>query len=421
MRKINLGLIGLGTIGEGVYKLLKSQKNRIKKIYDIDIDLVKSCDISQSLRKKLKIEKKFFTKNYMDLINDPNIDSIVELIGGTTIANDIAINTLRNKKNFITANKALIAKNGFELLSLAKKNNVQLLYEASVGGGIPILNSIQDSLLINQVKSFIGIMNGTCNYILTLMANGIEFDNALKKAQELGFAEADPTLDINGMDTAHKVSVLSKDCFDFDSKVENFHVTGIENISKIDIEAASQLGYKIKLIGLGRIVKNKIDLRVHLSLLKKDNPLCNVDREFNAILIDSKNLGPVMKYGYGAGMLPTATAIVSDIIRINSNINRSFKNKKYKMFNINNLESKFYLRLNLKNNPGNLAKITKLFAKYSINIEKILQNPDNVNLKHVPVIITTKKSNYKTTNKLINQLDKLNIALKNPLLIPIED
>ena len=181
------------------------------------------------------------------------------------------------------------------------------------------------------------------------------------------------------------------------------------------------MGYKIKFIGLGRIVKNKIDLRVHLSLLKKDNPLCNVDREFNAILIDSKNLGPVMKYGYGAGMLPTATAIVSDIIRINSNINRSFKNKKYKMFNINNLESKFYLRLNLKNNPGNLAKITKLFAKYSINIEKILQNPDNVNLKHVPVIITTKKSNYKTTNKLINQLDKLNIALKNPLLIPIED
>ncbi len=421
MRKINLGIIGLGTIGEGVYKILKNQRSRIKQYYDIDINLIKTCDISPLLAKKLKIKKSKFTKNYMDLINDPNIDSIVELIGGTTIANDIAINTLRNKKNFITANKALIAKNGFELLSLAKKNNVQLLYEASVGGGIPILNSIQDSLLINQVKSFIGIMNGTCNYILTLMANGIEFDNALKKAQELGFAEADPTLDINGMDTAHKVSVLSKDCFDFDSKVENFHVTGIENISKIDIEAASQLGYKIKLIGLGRIVKNKIDLRVHLSLLKKDNPLCNVDREFNAILIDSKNLGPVMKYGYGAGMLPTATAIVSDIIRINSNINRSFKNKKYKMFNINNLESKFYLRLNLKNNPGNLAKITKLFAKYSINIEKILQNPDNVNLKHVPVIITTKKSNYKTTNKLINQLDKLNIALKNPLLIPIED
>ncbi len=421
MRKINLGIIGLGTIGEGVYKILKNQRSRIKEYYDIDINLIKTCDISPLLAKKLKIKKSKFTKNYMDLINDPNIDSIVELIGGTTIANDIAINTLRNKKNFITANKALIAKNGFELLSLAKKNNVQLLYEASVGGGIPILNSIQDSLLINQVKSFIGIMNGTCNYILTLMANGIEFDNALKKAQELGFAEADPTLDINGMDTAHKVSVLSKDCFDFDSKVENFHVTGIENISKIDIEAASQLGYKIKLIGLGRIVKNKIDLRVHLSLLKKDNPLCNVDREFNAILIDSKNLGPVMKYGYGAGMLPTATAIVSDIIRINSNINRSFKNKKYKMFNINNLESKFYLRLNLKNNPGNLAKITKLFAKYSINIEKILQNPDNVNLKYVPVIITTKKSNYKTTNKLINQLDKLNIALKNPLLIPIED
>lgn len=421
MRKINLGIIGLGTIGEGVYKILKNQRSRIKEYYDIDINLIKTCDISPLLAKKLKIKKSKFTKNYMDLINDPNIDSIVELIGGTTIANDIAINTLRNKKNFITANKALIAKNGFELLSLAKKNNVQLLYEASVGGGIPILNSIQDSLLINQVKSFIGIMNGTCNYILTLMANGIEFDNALKKAQELGFAEADPTLDINGMDTAHKVSVLSKDCFDFDSKVENFHVTGIENISKIDIEAASQLGYKIKLIGLGRIVKNKIDLRVHLSLLKKDNPLCNVDREFNAILIDSKNLGPVMKYGYGAGMLPTATAVVSDIIRINSNINRSFKNKKYKMFNINNLESKFYLRLNLKNNPGNLAKITKLFAKYSINIEKILQNPDNVNLKHVPVIITTKKSNYKTTNKLINQLDKLNIALKNPLLIPIED
>ena len=316
MRKINLGLIGLGTIGEGVYKLLKSQRNRIKKIYNIDIYLVKSCDISQSLGKKLKIQKKFFTNNYSDLINDANIDTIVELIGGTTIANKIAIDCLNSGKNFITANKALIAKNGTYLHMLAEKKDVHLLYEASVGGGIPILNSIENSININNIKSFYGIMNGTCNYILSLMSNGIDFDEALKNAQNLGFAESDPTLDINGTDTAHKVAILSRNCFGFDAKIEKFHISGIEDISKIDIETANQLGYKIKLIGVGKIKGDKVDLRVHLALLRNSNPLTNVNEEFNAILIDSKNLGPVMKYGYGAGTVSYTHLTLPTILRV---------------------------------------------------------------------------------------------------------
>ena len=422
MRKINLGLIGLGTIGEGVYKLLKSQKNRIRKIYNIDINLVKSCDISQSLGKKLKIQKKFFTNNYSDLINDSNIDTIVELIGGTTIANKIAIDCLNSGKNFITANKALIAKNGTYLHMLAEKKDVHLLYEASVGGGIPILNSIENSININNIKSFYGIMNGTCNYILSLMSDGVDFDEALKNAQNLGFAESDPTLDINGTDTAHKVAILSRNCFGFDAKIEKFHISGIEDISKIDIETANQLGYKIKLIGVGKIKGDKVDLRVHLALLRNSNPLTNVNEEFNAILIDSKNLGPVMKYGYGAGMMPTASAIISDIIKTSSYYKFSRQSfKKYSSFNIDNLKSKFYLRLNVKNKPGNLAKITTLFAKYSINIEKILQDTKNKKIKNVPVIITTKNTSYKIINKVINQLDKLSIISKNPLLIPFED
>ena len=246
MKKINVGIIGLGTIGTGVFKILKQRKSQIKKLYHIDINVKKTCDISEKRKKLLKIPGKNFTKDYKDIIRDKDIDVVIELIGGTGLANTISTEALKNGKHLVTANKALLAYKGNNLKKISSKNNLNIGYEASVGGGIPIIRTIKESILINRITSFCGILNGTCNYVLTLMSNGIEFSKAIKMAQKEGFAEADPTLDINGKDTAHKVSVLSQTCFNINLNIDNIYTQGIEKISSYDIEVAKNLGYEIK-------------------------------------------------------------------------------------------------------------------------------------------------------------------------------
>ena len=423
MRKINIGIIGLGTIGEGLFRIINSQKSSIRKKFNIEINIIKVCDLDYKLAKKLKIEKKLFTNNYNQIVEDPKIDCVVELIGGTTIAKTIADKTLKFNKHFVTANKALIAMHGNTLSRVATKKNLHLMYEASVGGGIPLLNSIKESIIINEIKSFHGILNGTCNYILSLMAEGKEFYSALSEAQKLGFAEADPTLDINGYDTAHKVCVMAQECFGYSPNIKKIHIEGIEKINKIDLDVAKELNCKIKLIGKGKIKGKDLSLSVNPMLLKKDNPLFNVENEFNAVLIDSKNLGPIMKYGYGAGMLPTASAVITDLIRLNTDISSKAMqiSKKYNLLNINDSKSRFYIRFFVVNKSGYLAKITSKFAKYKINIEKIIQNPHIANLKKVPVVITTKKSKFSELDKLLSEVHKSGLTSKESIMIPFEE
>ena len=423
MRKINIGIIGLGTIGEGLFRIINSQKSSIRKKFNVEINIIKVCDLDYKLAKKLKIEKKLFTNNYNQIVEDPKIDCVVELIGGTTIAKTIADKTLKFNKHFVTANKALIAMHGNTLSRVATKKNLHLMYEASVGGGIPLLNSIKESIIINEIKSFHGILNGTCNYILSLMAEGKEFNSALSEAQKLGFAEADPTLDINGYDTAHKVCVMAQECFGYSPNIKKIHIEGIEKINKIDLDIAKELNCKIKLIGKGKIKGKDLSLSVNPMLLKKDNPLFNVENEFNAVLIDSKNLGPIMKYGYGAGMLPTASAVITDLIRLNTDISSKAMqiSKKYNLLNINDSKSRFYIRFFVVNKSGYLAKITSKFAKYKINIEKIIQNPHIANLKKVPVVITTKKSKFSELDKLLSEVHKSGLTSKESIMIPFEE
>ena len=423
MRKINIGIIGLGTIGEGLFRIINSQKSSIRKKFNVEINIIKVCDLDYKLAKKLKIEKELFTNDYNQIVEDPKIDCVVELIGGTTIAKTIADKTLKFNKHFITANKALIAIHGNALSRVATKKNLHLMYEASVGGGIPLLNSIKESIVINEIKSFHGILNGTCNYILSLMAEGKEFNSALSEAQKLGFAEADPTLDINGYDTAHKVCVMAQECFGYSPNIRKIHIEGIEKINKIDLDVAKELNCKIKLIGKGKIKGKNLSLSVNPMLLKKDNPLFNVENEFNAVLIDSKNLGPIMKYGYGAGMLPTASAVITDLIRLKRDISSTAipSSKKYNLLNINDSQSKFYIRFFVINKSGYLAKITSKFAKYKINIEKIIQNPHIANLKKVPVVITTKKSKFSELNKLLREVHKSGLTSKESVMIPFEE
>ena len=423
MKKVNIGIIGLGTIGSGVYKILKERKAEIKKLYNVDINILKCCDISESTKRKLKIANSKFTKDFKKITRDKDIHTVIELIGGTSIAYKVLKDAILNGKNLITANKALLAERGKDINSLLNKSGKRIAYEASVGGGIPVIGVIEDSILINKIFSFQGIMNGTCNYILSSMSKKIEFKDALNAARRAGFAEANSTLDINGKDTAHKVVVLSKKCFGIDLKSKDIFTQGIDNITSNDLDCARNLGYKIKLLGIGRIFKNKIDARVHPALIRQDNPLANVDNEYNAILINSKNLGPFMSYGYGAGMLPTASAVISDIIRISRDGYKSdvHEGKKLAIFKIDDLEKKFYLRIELEDKSGNLGKITNILGKHKISIDKIIQNNENNKTKSVPVIILTKKNRFKIVNKALSALKKLKFVANNPLLIPIED
>ena len=313
-----------------------------------------------------------FTKNYRDITNSNDIDVVIELIGGTKIAHTISKEALRNNKHLITANKALLAEHGKKLRELAKRKSKNIGYEASVGGGIPIISSILDSILINKISSFKGIFNGTCNYILSLMSRGIDFKEALNMAQDQGFAEADPTLDINGKDSAHKVAVLSQTCFGINLKLSQIFTQGIQDITSYDLNVANNLGYKIKLLGISKIIKKKIDVRVHPTLVRNNNPLANVENEFNAILLDSKNLGPFMGYGYGAGMLPTATAIISDIIRTTNKelYPPDLKSKaSFRPIKFEEIKSKFYIRIELEDKPGNLGATTTILGKFKINID----------------------------------------------------
>jgi len=424
MKKINVGIIGLGTIGTGVYKILKERRVSIKDKYNLDINIKKCCDISLSSKRKLKIKTDVFTKDFKEVVQAKDIDIVVELIGGTNIAYTISKEALKNKKHLVTANKALLAHKGKELRKISAVNKVNIGYEASVGGGIPIISSIKDSLLINKITSFCGILNGTCNYILTLMSNGIDFSKALGMAQKEGFAEADPTLDINGKDTAHKVSVLCQTCFNLNLDMKDIYTQGIEGVTSYDIEIAKNLGYEIKLLGISRIKKNKLDARVHPTLIPQNNPLSNVENEFNAVLVNSKNLGPFMAYGYGAGMLPTASAVVSDLIRVSraGNLYETDKDEiKIDVIKFENIKSRFYIRMMIKDEPGNLGKVTSILGKYKINIDKAIQNNKNLKLKAIPVIIMTKSLELKVLNKAILAIKKNKLIQNESLVIPVED
>lgn len=424
MKKINVGIIGLGTIGTGVYKILKERRASIKDKYNLDINIKKCCDISLSSKRKLKIKTDVFTKDFKEVVQAKDIDIVVELIGGTNIAYTISKEALKNKKHLVTANKALLAHKGKELRKISAVNKVNIGYEASVGGGIPIISSIKDSLLINKITSFCGILNGTCNYILALMSNGIDFSKALGMAQKEGFAEADPTLDINGKDTAHKVSVLCQTCFNLNLDMKDIYTQGIEGVTSYDIEIAKNLGYEIKLLGISRIKKNKLDARVHPTLIPQNNPLSNVENEFNAVLVNSKNLGPFMAYGYGAGMLPTASAVVSDLIRVSraGNLYETDKDEiKIDVIKFENIKSRFYIRMMIKDEPGNLGKVTSILGKYKINIDKAIQNNKNLKLKAIPVIIMTKSLELKVLNKAILAIKKNKLIQNESLVIPVED
>lgn len=381
MNKVKIALLGLGNVGMGVWRILNTNKNEIMKRsgYEIEVSKILVRDISK--HRDLNVPKELLTTDFSEIINNEDIKIVVELIGGAEPALEYMLMAMKHKKHVVTANKLVLATQGEELFNAADEEGVMFYYEASVGGGIPIIREINESLTANKILQLIGIVNGTTNYILTKMTlEGMDFNKALKEAQDKGFAEADPTSDVEGYDVAYKLAIMASLAFGTRVNVESIYREGISNIKAVDVEYAKRLGYVIKLLAIGKEVENELELRVHPTMIPKIHPLANVNDSFNAIFIKGNAVGDLMLYGRGAGDLPTGSAVVGDIISILRNNIEQFtvtgiKNNVpvKKIQNAAKNSSEFYIRLNVKDIPGVLGEITVIFGTYKVSILTVNQ------------------------------------------------
>ena len=433
MKTEKVGIVGLGTVGTGTLKILINEREEIHKKTGVWIDVKKACDLNIDREFDFNVDKSILTTRYDDLIEDKEISTIVELIGGYTIAKDIIIKALKAGKNVVTANKALIAKFSKELFEIANENRVKIYYEASVGGGIPILTPLQESLAGNNILEIKGIINGTANYILTEMTEkNLEFKDVLKKAQELGYAEADPTFDIEGIDTAHKITILASLAYGGYVDFEKVDVKGITSITKEDIKFASELNYNIKLLATAKKYGEEIEVRVQPTLISKKEILSNVNDVYNAIEVVGDYVGKTMFYGKGAGMEPTGSAVVADVIKLATEDIASNVPKGNYYYNIKNelklrdsekTVSRYYIRLNVKDETGILAFITNEFKENNISIESMIQTSKGCDSnKFVSLIfITHDVLEFDLKKALENIYDNENINFDKSILLKIDE
>ena len=426
-KKINIAIAGFGNIGSYFYKVLEKNKINIS-IKTGKIPLIKYiCAKNINKKRLIKIPKSKWINNPLNLSLMDDVDIIVELIGGSEgVAKKLVFSALRNKKHVITANKALMAKYGDQLAALAEKNRVNLEYEASVAGGIPIIRSIKEGLIANKINKIYGILNGTTNFILSSMESSRKnFYEVLDNAKKLGFAESNPVSDLNGNDSAAKLRILSSIAFNTNISKNKILTEGIQNINLTDILYAKKFGYKIKLLSISEIKMNKLIERVHPCLISNDSFLANINGVLNAIVIDAMPVGKSVLQGEGAGAGPTSSALISDLCSIlRGNIKYPFGissklRTKIIKFNILKHTSSSYLRIEVKDLPGVLSSITKIFAKNRISIKNLLQNPDKKN-KKATIIIITHKNLEKNYNNLFSNLTKNKFVLKKPTFIRIE-
>ena len=426
MKKIyNVAIVGLGQIGSYLYKEISSKKKEIQNKTGKIVNIVAISAKNKNKKRIFKVNKKIFFSNPLKIINDKKIDILFECIGlSDGISKKIVEKAIKKKVHVITPNKALIAKHGEHLSDLAVKNKVNLEFEASVGGGIPILRTIKEGLATNSIHKVYGILNGTCNYILSEMENtGSSFKNALIKAQNLGYAEpGNPKLDLNGYDTLAKVKILSALAFNRKISKSKCMMEGIENIESKDFDMAEQLNLRIKLLGVTEMINNQLFERVHPCLVKKNTYIANVSGVMNAVILEGKPVGESVLQGEGAGPGPTSSALMSDFLSVlRGNIKFPFGlpnnvRKKVKIYDDKNYINSLYLRFEVKDKPGVLSQITKHLAKYKISIQRLIQIPNNTNKKASIIIIThsVKENNSKKCLKSI--ISNKNI-IKKPVLL----
>ena len=425
--EVKIGLLGCGTVGSGVYKVLHNNEESItnKAGAKLTVKQVLVKDKDEEL--VVDVPEAELTEDFTDVLHDDEIEIVVELIGGVNPAKKFVLQALKQGKNVITANKELIAKHGEEILNTAEENGVDIYFEASVGGGIPIIKPLKSSLAGNKVTKILGIVNGTTNYILTKMdEEGAEFDAVLNQAQDLGYAEADPSSDIEGCDAAYKLAILSSIGFESRIDIDKVHVEGITGITKDDISYAREFDYKIKLLAIGKEEEDGVEVRVHPTLIPEEHPLANVNDVYNAIFIEGDAIGQTMFYGPGAGQMPTGSAVVGDIIEVARNIEfgaqgrlpcTCFEDKKVK--EQSEVKTRYYIRLEVLDEPGVLGQITNLLGDYNVSMESVMQKGRSD--KSVPLVLITHKVKEGNINAALEEISQLKPVKEIANLIRVEE
>lgn len=433
MKDINIGLLGCGTVGTGVAKILIENRDLIRSRVGAALNLRRVADIDLKTDRGIRFDDGVFISDAYKIVDDPDIDIIVEMIGGDGVAMDLILRAIDNNKQVVTANKAMLANHGNSIFKAAAEKGVDLAFEASVGGCMPIIKSLRESLVGNHVKSMAGILNGTCNYILSRSTDdGSSFEDVLAEAQEKGFAEADPALDVEGIDTAHKLAILTSLAYGMEINFKDIYIEGISNITPMDIDFAGQFGYRIKLLAISKDTGNAVDARVHPTMIPFDNLLSSVDGVLNAITITGDAVGDVMLYGYGAGMMPAASAAISDTVDIARNLLSGASGRvpllSYQMGNIRKIPimpvdeilTHYYFRFSAMDRPGVLSKISGILGDLGISIKSVHQKGRKTK-GPVPLVMLTHLAKEADVQKAMAKITDLDVVKDRPVLIRIEN
>ena len=430
MNKIQIGLIGYGNVGSGVAAFLQKYRTSIRQKTQTDIILRGVCDRSIAQKKTEHLGKIVLTDKAQDILTLPDVDVIVELIGGVKAAKEIVVQALRSGKHVVTANKELIANEGPELFALAHQNNCNIYYESSVMAGVPVIRMVTEGIAGNQVNGLYGIINGTCNFILSKMTRDkVSFEQALLEAQQKGFAESDPTLDINGMDSANKLGILVLLTMGKHILPKDIHTEGITHISHDDIEHAESLGLVIKLLAIAKRHEEAIEIRVHPTLFTQDHPLASINGVLNAVFINTTPLGSILLSGKGAGQMPAASGIISDLIHLASRqqspaekmlANLAQDDPTLTIQKMDHVLTRFYLRFMTTDKPGVLANITGILGNHGISINSVSQKAHN-KIASVPVIMLTDYAPEKDVRQALKEIQQLPVVKAKPVAIRMEN
>jgi homoserine dehydrogenase len=433
MKQINIGLLGCGTVGTGVAKLLFDSQQLISSRLGAILNLKRVADIDIETDRGLRFNEGVLTTDANSVVNDPDIDIIIEMIGGEGIAKELILKAIENGKQVITANKALLAGQGNTLFKAAAEKGVDLAFEAAVGGCMPIVKSIRESLVANRIQSMTGILNGTCNYILTkITEERSSFGDALTEAQNKGYAEADPTLDVDGIDTAHKIAILAALAYGIKINLPGVYIEGITKITPLDVEFAEHFGYRIKLLAISKNRGDNIEARVHPTMIPFDNLLSYVNGTVNAVMVSGDAVSDIMLYGRGAGMMPTASAVISDVVDIARNLMAGTTRRipalsiqrdhiqNIKIMSMDEIVTHYYFRFAALDRPGVLSKISGVLGNHDISIQSVQQKGRKTD-GSVPVVMVSHLAKEVDVQKALAEINNLDVVSDRPVLIRIED
>ncbi|MCL6457650.1 MAG: homoserine dehydrogenase [Gorillibacterium sp.] len=417
MKPIKVGMLGLGTVGTGVVRIVEGHQEDLARQVGTSIEITRVLVKNLDKERNISIDSSKLTDNVDDILNDPEIDVIIEVLGGIDPSKEYLKTALRNGKHIITANKDVVALHGTELMELAEKSKCDMMYEASVAGGIPIIRTLTDGFSSDRITKIMGIVNGTTNYILTKMSQeGAAYGDVLKEAQDLGYAESDPTSDVEGLDAARKMTILAKIGFNVNVELSDLTVKGIAQITKEDIAYGKKLGYEVKLLGIAERKDDSISVSVQPTMIKLNHPLASVGGVYNAVYVYGEAVGETMFYGPGAGEMPTATSIVADLVSVAKNMRLGTNGSKLppayrvkKLITDEQIDSKYFLLLNVADKAGVLARITQVFADYEVSLESVFQQPNATN-PSAEIIVITHIANKAAMNKVMADFKNLEVV-----------